>query len=72
LKTSDISQNNLSFNKSNLRFSKDKGTNYLKKEIEKLRQLCWREAGVDRSQKGMSSALAKVKRDYENLLNEPL
>ena len=70
--TSDISGNNLSFNKSNLRFTKDKGTKYLSKEIEKLRQLCWREAGVDRSRKGMSSALAKVKRDYQNLLNEPL
>ncbi len=72
LKTSDISGNNLSFNKSNLRFSKDQGAKYLLKEIEQLRQLCWREAGVDRSQKGMSSALVKVKRDYQNLLNEPL
>ena len=72
LQTSYISGENLSFNKSNLRFSKDQGTKYLKKEIEKLRQLCWREAGVDRSRKGMSSALTKVKRDYQNLLNEPL
>jgi L-aspartate oxidase len=72
LKISDISVNNLSFTKSNLRFSKDKGTNYLSKEIEKLRQLCWREAGVDRSRKGMSSALAKVKQDYQNLFKEPL
>ena len=70
--TSDISGNNLSFNKSNLRFTKDKGTKYLSKEIEKLRQLCWREAGVDRSLKGMSSALAKVKKDYQNLIKEPL
>ena len=70
--TSDISGNNLSFNKSNLRFTKDKGTKYLSKEIEKLRQLCWREAGVDRSQKGMSFALAKVKKDYQNLIKEPL
>ena len=70
--TSDISGNNLSFNKSNLRFTKDKGTKYLSKEIEKLRQLCWREAGVDRSRKGMSSALAKVKKDYQNLIKEPL
>ena len=70
--TSDISGNNLSFNKSNLRFTKDKGTKYLTKEIEKLRQLCWREAGVDRSLKGMSSALAKVKKDYQNLIKEPL
>ena len=70
--TSDISGNNLSFNKSNLRFDKDKGTKYLSKEIEKLRQLCWREAGVDRSQKGMSSALAIVKKDYQILIKEPL
>jgi len=70
--TSDISANNLSFNKSDLRFSKEQGTSYLSKEIEKLRQLCWREAGVDRSRKGMNSALVKVKRDYQNLLNEPL
>ena len=70
--TSDLSGKNLSFNKSNLRFTKDKGTQYLSKEIEKLRQLCWREAGVDRSLKGMSSALAKVKKDYQNLIKEPL
>ena len=70
--TSDISGNNLSFNKSKLRFNKEKGTKYLSKEIEKLRQLCWREAGVDRSLKGMSSALAKVKKDYQNLIKEPL
>ena len=70
--TSDISANNLSFNKSDLRFSKEQGTSYLSKEIEKLRQLCWREAGVDRSRKGMNSALVKVKQDYQNLLNEPL
>ncbi|MBW3041162.1 L-aspartate oxidase [Prochlorococcus marinus] len=70
--TSDLSVKNSSFKKVNLRFSKKQGTQYLIKEIEKLRQLCWREAGVDRSQRGMSAALAKVKRDYENLLNEPL
>ncbi len=55
-----------------MRFSKEQGTDYLTKEIEKLRQLCWREVGVDRSQKGMSSALKEVKRDHANLLNEPL
>ena len=70
--TSYISGNNLSFNKSNLRFNKDKGTKYLSKEIEKLRQLCWSEAGVDRSRKGMSAALVKVKRDYQILIKEPL
>jgi len=72
LETSDISESYTSFNDANLRFSMNEGTNYLVKEIEKLRQLCWKEAGVDRSQKGMQSALAKVKQDYQNLLNEPL
>ncbi len=67
-----ISISDASFKKENLRFSRNDGTKYLTKEIEKLRKLCWREAGVDRSQKGMCAALSKVKRDHENLLNEPL
>ncbi len=71
-KTADLSIIDSSCNRENLRFSKEKGINYLTQEIEKLRQLCWRVAGVDRSPKGMSVALAQVKRDYENLLNEPL
>ena len=71
-KTYDINGDNLIFKKSNLRFSRDEENNYLSKEIEKLRQLCWREVGVDRSSKGMSSAFIKVKRDYQNLLREPL
>ena len=70
--TAALSKNNSSFNQANLRFSKGQGTQYLTREIENLRQLCWREAGVDRSRKGMIAALKKVKRDYENLLNEPL
>ena len=71
-KTANLERSNPSFEQSNLRFSNKQGTDYLTKEIEKLRQLCWREVGVDRSQKGMSSALKKVKRDHANLLNEPL
>jgi len=71
-KTENISSSNSHFQKVNLRFSKEQGTDYLTKEIEQLRQLCWSEAGVDRSQKGMESALVKVQRDYANLLNEPL
>ena len=67
-----ISLPNRIFHKANLRFSKQQGTKYLTQEIEKLRQLCWREAGVNRSQKGMIAALKKIKLDYENLLNEPL
>tara|TARA_B100000965_G_scaffold14994_1_gene11284 strand:+ start:1217 stop:2902 length:1686 start_codon:yes stop_codon:yes gene_type:complete len=72
LQTAGFLKNNSRFNKSNLCFKKEKRTNYLTQEIEKLRQLCWREVGVDRSQKGMSSALKKIKRDHANLLNEPL
>jgi len=71
-KTADIEISNPSFKQINLRFSNEQGTNYLTKEIEKLRQLCWREAGVDRSEKGMSAALTKIKQAYGNLLNEPL
>ena len=57
---------------SNLSFFHEKGSKFLEEEIEKLRNLCWRQAGVDRSQKGMSVAFSTVKRDYENLLKEPL
>tara|TARA_B100000700_G_scaffold31041_1_gene29800 strand:+ start:625 stop:2325 length:1701 start_codon:yes stop_codon:yes gene_type:complete len=71
-KKANILGKNSSLKKIKLRFSKEQGTKYLTQEIEKLRQLCWREAGVDRSPKGMNTALSKVKRDYENLLNEPL
>ena len=71
-KTADISKSHFSFHKENIGFSKEQGTKYLTNEIKRLRQLCWREAGVDRSQKGLRAALAKVKRDQENLLNEPL
>ncbi len=71
-KISNLSRHNLSFNQVNLRFSNKQGTKYLMQEIENLRQLCWHHAGVDRSPKRMTNALAKVKRDYQNLLNEPL
>tara|TARA_Y100001968_G_scaffold295809_1_gene303511 strand:- start:174 stop:707 length:534 start_codon:yes stop_codon:yes gene_type:complete len=70
--TCDIKGNDLILKKSNLRFSKEQGYSYLSEEIEKLRQLCWSEAGVDRSRKGLSAALLKVKRDYQNFQNEPL
>ncbi len=63
---------NSTFIESNLRFSNDQGSKYLIEEIEKLRNLCWREAGVDRSRKGMSAAFEKVKKDYEIILKEPL
>tara|TARA_B100001250_G_scaffold298073_1_gene259559 strand:- start:199 stop:1899 length:1701 start_codon:yes stop_codon:yes gene_type:complete len=66
------SRSNTTLKNENLRFSNGQDKNYLQKEIEKLRQLCWSEAGVDRSQKGMSAALLKVNRDYVTLLNEPL
>ena len=60
------------FIKSNLRLARSQGSQYLKEEIQKLRNLCWKEAGVDRNQKGLSSAYAKIKRDNEELLQEPL
>ena len=72
LETSLLSVGHTDFNKANLRFSMNEGNEYLVKEIEKLRKLCWRVAGVDRSQKGMQTALAKVQQDHQNLLNEPL
>ena len=71
-KTANIEIKNTSFNQENLRFSNEQGTQYLTQEIEKLRKLCWREAGVDRAQKGMFAALTKIKQDYGNLLKEPL
>jgi len=71
-KTAEILAFNSSCTKVNLPFSREQGTKYLIKEIEKLRQLCWREAGVDRSEKGMRAAFRKIKRDQENLLTEPL
>ncbi len=40
--------------------------------IEDLRKLCWREAGVDRSARGMQSALTMIIKDFEQLNQQPL
>ena len=41
-------------------------------QIEQLRQLCWRRAGVDRSVRGMETALAELKRQRRCLDHQPL
>ncbi len=60
------------FSQTRLRFSGKGGSEYLRREIQRLRHLCWSEAGVDRSFHGMTQALKKVRKDYEILLQEPL
>ena len=40
--------------------------------IENLRELIWREAGVDRSYRGMQKALLVIKQDLELLKDQPL
>lgn len=60
------------FSKTSLRFSGKEGSEYLRREIQRLRNLCWSEAGVDRSAQGMTKTLKKVRKDYETLLQEPL
>ncbi len=40
--------------------------------IKDLRQLCWREAGVNRSSCGMHQALSTIRKDLENIISQPL
>ena len=40
--------------------------------IDALRDLCWKEAGVDRSMKGMQRALVVINKDFETLQYQPL
>ncbi len=40
--------------------------------IEKLRQLCWSEAGVDRSARGLTRALSSTNLAFEELAHQPL
>ncbi len=40
--------------------------------IEKLRELCWKNAGVNRSARGMKEALYLIQMDLENLVQQPL
>ena len=41
-------------------------------QIEQLRQLCWRRAGVDRSVRGMTNALAELQQQRRWLDHQPL
>ena len=50
----------------------DETTTGLMDRIEKLRQLCWREAGVDRSERGMLHALQQIKHSQHSLESQPL
>ena len=47
-------------------------TEYLIDAITYLRQLCWSEAGVNRSLGGMQKALNSIRKDFENLTSQPL
>ncbi len=40
--------------------------------IEELRNLCWEQAGVDRSPQGMQQALAMINKKMETILKQPL
>ncbi len=40
--------------------------------IQQLRELCWREAGVNRSAQGMLNALLKIRKSFQELAQEPL
>ncbi len=44
----------------------------LKVAIQELRELCWREAGVNRSSEGMQRALRVIRKDSEDLASQPL
>ena len=44
----------------------------LNRAIEDLRQLCWREAGVDRSASGMQTALTSIQIDLQRIEHQPL
>ncbi len=45
---------------------------FLMQEIVSLRKLCWEEAGVNRSFKGLSKALLQIKKDLQKLNQDPL
>ncbi len=47
-------------------------SNYLVDAIQDLRQLCWKEVGVNRSAKGMQYALKLIHRQLNNLIQDPL
>ncbi len=47
-------------------------SNSLMDSIEKLRQTCWREAGVDRSPKGIQHAILWIRKHSQGLTQQPL
>ena len=47
-------------------------SNSLMLDIQKLRDLCWKEVGVSRSFEGMKNALAQIKKDHDEISIEPL
>ena len=57
---------------SDMKLHGDITSNSLMLSIQDLRQLCWTEAGVDRSPKGMQYAIKKIKNDQAEIGNQPL
>ena len=55
-----------------VKLSSKLNTDLLKDSIEQLRILCWNEAGVDRNEKGMKHALAKITSNLKIINDEPL
>ncbi len=55
-----------------LKFSGNDGCKDLRIAIEELRNLCWKEAGVNRSVHGMQQALRHIRKNYDELIEEPL
>ncbi len=50
----------------------NENTHSLNNLIENLRELCWQEAGVNRSAQGMQKALSTIRLDLQRLRNQPL
>jgi len=44
----------------------------LVRAIQELRQLCWREAGLTRSFRGMQLAVSQIHQNFEHLIEQPL
>tara|TARA_Y100001968_G_C19441488_1_gene762814 strand:- start:1058 stop:2728 length:1671 start_codon:yes stop_codon:yes gene_type:complete len=58
--------------KCNLKLSGIGGSEVLSLAIQNLRNLCWQEAGVNRSVKGMKRAFNAINKDYSQLIKQPL
>tara|TARA_Y100001968_G_scaffold266413_1_gene255918 strand:- start:18399 stop:20069 length:1671 start_codon:yes stop_codon:yes gene_type:complete len=58
--------------KCTLELSKNSNHKLLANAINSLRQLMWREAGVDRSVVGMKQAIKVIRRNFDDLNKEPL